>query len=1743
MEVDAAVWYLTPIEGWVAATVTSKTSNEDTNRQQNITVAIDETGDEVVLKIQDESQELENLKLRNDPRESLTDNLINVPHLHEPAIMYCLEQRYIQSEIYTYTGPILIAVNPFKKLSLYSSQILEMYYNSGLLKSQGVESTPCPPHVFAIADSAYRDMMSVILNTYTGTMSAKDIQNKLLFANQTILVSGESGAGKTESTKFVLRYLTTVGNTDGSGVMIGSVMEKILQSNPILEAFGNARTLRNDNSSRFGKFIELNFNKRGRLLGGSIRTYLLEKVRLPSQQPGERNYHIFYQLATGGNVDEKKRWALPSIRDLFYVNQGGIFQLRHMNDGDEFNEMKHALETLNFEASDRIALLNAMAGILHLGQVKFVGIGDGDGCDVSTDEDIQRSLSAVAFLWGVSKTELVKAMTLRMMIAAGEVYEIKMRPEQAHEKRDGLTKCLYGKLFDWIVATINLSINVEKTDVRANIGVLDIFGFESFKNNSFEQLCINYTNETLQQQFNQFIFKLEQVEYQKEGIQWSFIEFPDNQDCLDLIENSRTGIMAMLDDECKLPKASDEKFASRMYKSMISHARFSASVTQQRDFLFAIRHYAGVVVYNTTSFIEKNKDEVSRETSSLFQMSTVPIISTLFKAGSEATNISTNQKLGALSVATQFKEQLQTLMEKIHSTKPHYIRCLKPNDDNVPDDFNRKRTTEQLRYGGVLEAVRVARSGFPVRLVHSDFFGRYRCLANPFHQPTDDQSLHLSWSISSTTSKASNSNSRSIVPSNEQCQQLLNSILDKTNYDSYVSTNQTNTRKNLITIITNRTLKDISSWVSFGGEIKSESIQIGISKVFLRKTAHDILEARRSRRQKCAAILIQTSYRGFTCRKLVNTIKIAVLFIQRIFRGYLSRKVVFNLRQNIAAIKIQTSYRKYIQMCRYDAILLSTIILQCWCRRYIACQKVSILRYHKNCLNLQRICRGLTQRHKYRRFRSIVIALQCSHRRGVAKTELQNRQKAAKDLGVLQQSNDALKQEIALLRAKLVEDAKHARLEAMNKLHEQTALELQAELTRMKKELLQTQNTLLMERKLRTEAESKVFGLSKQMQELRLEVSKVIPTATSNSLESTSVPMSTVTGISSSISGSAVKERRGRHRQTKSAMPALDSFVDIISQSSPPKTSTYKMEIITPSSRLSSAKKAIRLQEPSHILILSSDDGSENGGRVTPEPSLVPQKNLFNTDDNIHLHQQPQLEHTVEYSNNSPSRRREAEEAEEDEEDMVINFQSSHDNYDTRNDNHTTTTTNTNLTGRSKVTFLTNNNDIDEEIKDSTHTRADSPLEEGKRVLSNIVRSVELSASEYLLLGNSRMTLRHQSSDIKGTLKRQSHITNYQSTLTTLKSSLKQGIKVRVWEDKMVVGKDILLRIEGLQDDQHLALQSTNKRGFSLFAPRPDLKNIRIKDILEIAPGIYLTPSLAQVREEFDTDDSSFLTILVGASSNPNVGFVRAIAILTTNREERNSLLRGLRNILADRLIWSGNVAATLNHDIDTSFVSLPTTSGPSSIVSSKQQNLNLPRTKIPRRAVGPHNQPQPTPAPSLYASIQQSSSSSSTNAVEEGYASGDADSSGQIGSESKETDSSSATAPKRKHIRNIPNAKNTPQNVAGAIMQLETEAALRQQLAVERSNYERVMVQMLDLTNDLNTHEDTIIALKKREAQLLERLTAMDKMSETDAQVRIQLGQRLQQVLMDKEDIKEQLASMKDHMEQLMRNIVSVKV
>jgi myosin-5 len=782
------------------------------------------------------------------------EDLVELTHLHEPAIVCALEARYQEDIIYTNTGSILLAVNPFKKIdNLYTLEMMERYWNHD---HEGNIAAAPPPHAFAVAELAFSSMMRSLEERDADALSGPP-------CNQSILVSGESGAGKTVNTKIVMRYLTLLSqrhmhnakNPSRTDNECLSVETQVLQSNPILESFGNARTIRNDNSSRFGKFIEMSFQakrddpncSRGTLLGASIDFYLLEKVRLVSVNPGERNYHVFYEITCprGMSIQEKKRYKLTSsfgigdkpltAADFNMTSVSGTFDRRDgVVDMDTYHELRMAMDSVGFVNEEQESIFRVTAALLHASNLRFESRGSDDCFLVDGDG----TLDAVADLLGVSVELLQRALTSSMIEARGEVLVKRLSPTQAIKALEAFIKATYGALFECIVRRINQSIEVHG-DVddfelnKATIGVLDIFGFESFQTNSFEQLCINYCNEALQQQFAKFVFKAEQAEYEEEGIGWSNIDFPDNQERLDLIEAKRVGIFSVLDEQCRLPMRTDQTFAKAVHDLCEKNEFYVASQMQQSKGSFAIVHYAGEVEYDSSGFIIKNKDELPKGTFDLLSSSSSVLVSELAcimerSDDGPATSSGNNSRvlmrrssstLARATVCGQFSSQLRVLRSRIEMTEPHYIRCLKPNDRLVADSFDRSLISHQLNCAGVLPAMKIARAGFAMRYLHSAFDQRFSPIVNK-------QVACLSYRRLKQADRT------------KKLVELLAPTLEAEMKDKL------------------GTVDGIENVVSWG-------VQIGKTKVFLRAAAFDALEELRYSSLNKAATIIQANARTF----------------------------------------------------------------------------------------------------------------------------------------------------------------------------------------------------------------------------------------------------------------------------------------------------------------------------------------------------------------------------------------------------------------------------------------------------------------------------------------------------------------------------------------------------------------------------------------------------------------------------------------------------------------------------------------------------------------------------------------------------------------------------------------------------------------------------------------------------------------------------------------------------------------
>ncbi|XP_021099441.1 unconventional myosin-VI isoform X8 [Heterocephalus glaber] len=666
-----------------------------------------------------------------DSKKDVEDNC-SLMYLNEATLLHNIKVRYSKDRIYTYVANILIAVNPYFDIpKIYSSDTIKSY--------QGKSLGTMPPHVFAVADKAFRDM-------------------KVLRMSQSVIVSGESGAGKTENTKFVLRYLT---ESYGTGQDID---DRIVEANPLLEAFGNAKTVRNNNSSRFGKFVEIHFNEKSSVVGGFVSHYLLEKSRICVQGKEERNYHIFYRLCAGASEDIREKLHLSSPDNFRYLNRGctryfanketdkqisqnrkspeylkaGSLKDPLLDDHGDFIRMCTAMKKIGLGDEEKLDLFRVVAGVLHLGNIDFEEAGStSGGCNLKNRST--QSLEYCAELLGLDQDDLRVSLTTRVMLTTaggtkGTVIKVPLKVEQANNARDALAKTVYSHLFDHVVNRVNQCFPFETSSYF--IGVLDIAGFEYFEHNSFEQFCINYCNEKLQQFFNERILKEEQELYQKEGLGVNEVHYVDNQDCIDLIEAKLVGILDILDEENRLPQPSDQHFTSAVHQKHKDHFRLTiprkSKLAVHRNLRddegFIIRHFAGAVCYETTQFVEKNNDALHMSLESLICESRDKFIRELFESSTN-NNKDTKQKAGKLSfisVGNKFKTQLNLLLDKLRSTGASFIRCIKPNLKMTSHHFEGAQILSQLQCSGMVSVLDLMQGGFPSRASFHELYNMYK---------------------------------------------------------------------------------------------------------------------------------------------------------------------------------------------------------------------------------------------------------------------------------------------------------------------------------------------------------------------------------------------------------------------------------------------------------------------------------------------------------------------------------------------------------------------------------------------------------------------------------------------------------------------------------------------------------------------------------------------------------------------------------------------------------------------------------------------------------------------------------------------------------------------------------------------------------------------------------------------------------------------------------------------------------
>ncbi|KPP78453.1 unconventional myosin-Ie-like, partial [Scleropages formosus] len=618
-------------------------------------------------------------------KQSGVDDMVLLTKINEDAIVENLKKRYMDDYIFTYIGPVLISVNPFKQMPYFGDKEVELY--------QGAAQYENPPHIYALADNMYRNMM---------------IDRE----NQCVIISGESGAGKTVAAKYIMSYISRV---SGGGLRVQHVKDIILQSNPLLEAFGNAKTVRNNNSSRFGKYFEIQFSSGGEPDGGKISNFLLEKSRVVMRNPGERSFHIFYQLIEGASEEQKSSLGITSLDYYSYLNQSGSYKVDDINDRSDFHETIHAMNVIGISPEERTLVLQIVAGVLHMGNIQFKEAGN--YAAVENEE----FLAFPSFLLGIDQTGLKEKLTSRKMDSKwggkSESIDVTLNVEQACYTRDALSKALHARVFDFLVESINKAM--VKDHQELNIGVLDIYGFEIFQKNGFEQFCINFVNEKLQQIFIELTLKAEQEEYVQEGIRWTPIDYFNNKIVCDLIESKNPpGIMSILDDVCATMHAvgegADQTLLQKLRVQVNTHEHFN-SWNQG----FIIHHYAGKVSYDADGFCERNRDVLFTDLIELMQSSDITN-----EAPCVGYFVSFHFLIGCPPILKQANDLVSTLMK----CTPHYIRCIKPNETKRPKDWEESRVKHQVEYLGLKENIRVRRAGYAYRRVFRKFLNRYAIL-------------------------------------------------------------------------------------------------------------------------------------------------------------------------------------------------------------------------------------------------------------------------------------------------------------------------------------------------------------------------------------------------------------------------------------------------------------------------------------------------------------------------------------------------------------------------------------------------------------------------------------------------------------------------------------------------------------------------------------------------------------------------------------------------------------------------------------------------------------------------------------------------------------------------------------------------------------------------------------------------------------------------------------------------------
>ncbi|XP_058879087.1 unconventional myosin-X-like isoform X2 [Acipenser ruthenus] len=746
------------------------------------------------------------------------EDMAELGDLHEGAIMHNLYLRYQHNIIYTYIGSILASVNPYKIIpGLYDCLTVESYSKHRLGEIS--------PHIFALANECYRCLWKRL-------------------ENQCVLISGESGAGKTESTKLILRFLSAMSQRSlevTSKEKTSHVEQALLESSPIMEAFGNAKTVYNNNSSRFGKFVQLNFCQKGNIQGGKIVDYLLEKNRVVRQNPGERNYHIFYALLTGTDREQKEEFHLSQAENYYYLKQSGCTADKTINDVETFQDVMTAMKVMQFSNEDIHEILRLLAGVLHLGNIEFMTAG---GAQVSS----KSALGRASELLGLDSMQLAEVLTHKSMLLRGEEISTPLTVEQAVDSRDSMAMALYSQCFSWIIKKLNSRIK-GKEDFKS-IGILDIFGFENFEVNRFEQFSINYANEKLQEYFNKHIFSLEQLEYNKEGLVWEDINWMDNGECLDLIEK-KLGLLALINEESHFPKATDSTLLAKLHCQHSQNPFYVKPRVAVHN--FGVKHYAGEVLYDVRGILEKNRDTFREDVLNLLQESRLDFVYDLFEHVSCWNNQDTlkcGSKHRKPTVSSQFKNSLHSLMATLSTSNPFFVRCIKPNTQKMPDQFDQSVVLNQLRYSGMLETVRIRRAGFPVRRNFLDFYTRYKVLMKNMTVPEDVK---------------------------EKCRSLLHT------YDSTSAEWQLGKTKVFLRESLEHKLE------------KQREVEVYKAAMIIQARIMGYMARKQYRKVLQCIVVIQKNYRAFFWRRRFLHLRKAAVTLQKQVRGKLARKIYSQL--------------------------------------------------------------------------------------------------------------------------------------------------------------------------------------------------------------------------------------------------------------------------------------------------------------------------------------------------------------------------------------------------------------------------------------------------------------------------------------------------------------------------------------------------------------------------------------------------------------------------------------------------------------------------------------------------------------------------------------------------------------------------------------------------------------------------------------------------------------------------------